>query len=86
LERDLTNVCKYLKEDAKRTEPGSFQWCAVTGQEAVAQTKTQEVPSEHQETLFHCEGEGALAQVAQRGCGLPPWRPSEAIWTRSGCR
>ena len=35
-----------------------------------APTETQEVPSEHQETLFHCEGDRALAQVAQRGGGV----------------
>ena len=28
--------------------------------------ETQEVPSEHHETLFHCDGGPALAQVAQR--------------------
>ena len=27
------NVCKNLMEGAKKTEPGSFQWCPVTGQE-----------------------------------------------------
>ena len=32
-----------------------------------AQTEMQEVPSEHRETLFYCEGDRALAQVAQRG-------------------
>ena len=30
----------------------------------------QEVPSEHQETLCYCEGDRALAQVAQRGSGV----------------
>ena len=44
-------------------EPGSFQWCPATGQEA--QIETVEVPSEHQETLFHREGERALPQAAQ---------------------
>ena len=33
-----------------------------------AQTKIQEVSSEHQETLFYCEGAWSLAQVAQVGC------------------
>lgn len=31
----------------------------------------QEVPAEHQETLFPCEGGQALAQVAQRGVAFP---------------
>lgn len=30
-----------------------------------AQTETQDVPSEHQETLFHCEGDRALEEVAR---------------------
>jgi len=28
------------------------------------------VPSEHEEELLHSEGDGALAQAAQRGCGV----------------
>lgn len=32
--------------------------------------ETQEVPSEDQKTFFCCEGEQALEQVAQRGCGV----------------
>jgi len=35
-----------------------------------AQPETQEVPSEHQKTVLNCEGQGALAQVAQGGCGV----------------
>lgn len=31
---------------------------------------TQEAPSKHQETFFHCEGDQALAQVAQGGDGF----------------
>jgi len=30
----------------------------------------QEVPPEHQETLFYSEGDWALVQVAQGGCGV----------------
>ena len=33
-----------------------------------AQTETQKVLSEHEETLFHCEGDQALTQIAQGGC------------------
>lgn len=33
-------------------------------------TETWEVPSEHQETFFHCEGDHALAQVAQTDGGV----------------
>jgi len=35
-----------------------------------AQTETQEVPSEHEEELLPSEGDGALAQAAQEGCGV----------------
>ena len=35
-----------------------------------AQTGTQEVPPEYEEKLHHCEGDWALAQAAQRGCGV----------------
>ncbi|KAK4829773.1 hypothetical protein QYF61_006572 [Mycteria americana] len=57
-------------EGVKRVEPGSFQWCPVTGPRQWAQPETQEVPSEHQETLFYCEGDRALAQVAQKSGGV----------------
>lgn len=32
--------------------------------------ETQEDPSECKEALFYCQGDGALAQVAWRGCGV----------------
>ena len=35
-----------------------------------AQTEAQEVPSEHEEELLHSEGDGALEQISQRGCGV----------------
>ena len=34
-----------------------------------AQTEAEEVPSEHEEEL-HSEGDGALEQAAQGGCGV----------------
>ena len=37
---------------------------------ASAQTEAQEVPSEHEEELLPSEGDGALAQAAQGGCGV----------------
>jgi len=35
-----------------------------------AQTEAEEVPAEHEEELLPSEGDGALAQAAQRGCGI----------------
>ena len=35
-----------------------------------AQTGTQAVPSEHEVKLLHFEGDWALEQAAQRGCGV----------------
>jgi len=35
-----------------------------------AQTEAEEAPSEHEEELLPSEGDGALAQAAQGGCGV----------------
>jgi len=35
-----------------------------------AQTEAQEVPSEYEEELLHSEGDGAVEQAAQAGCGV----------------
>ena len=35
-----------------------------------AQTEAQEVPSEHEEEPLPSEGDGALEQAAQGGCGV----------------
>lgn len=42
-------------------EPGCFLWYPATGPKAIAQTETQEAPSEHEETIFDYEGD-------QKGC------------------
>ena len=36
------------------------------------QTEAQEVPSAHEEELLPSEGDGALEQAAQGGCGVSP--------------
>lgn len=47
-------------------DPGSFQWCLVTGQEAMGiQSGGSLLVSEK----FYCEGNCVLAQVAQRVSG-----------------
>ena len=38
--------------------------------EQLTQTEAQEVLSEHEEELLPSEGDGALEQLAQRGCGV----------------
>jgi len=60
-----TNICRV---GVRRMGPSSFQWCPATGQ--WAQTEAQEVPSEHEEELLPSEGDGALGQAAQGGCGV----------------
>lgn len=60
---------------AKKTATGSFQWCLVTGQETVPETK--EVPSDCQKALFHWKGDWTLAQVAQSGCEISYPRDSQ---------
>jgi len=35
-----------------------------------AQTEAEEVSSEHEEELLHSEGDRALEETAQRGCGV----------------
>ena len=35
-----------------------------------AQTEAEEAPAEHEEELLHSEGDGALEQAAQGGCGV----------------
>jgi len=53
----------------RRTGPNSFQWCPVQDKGQRAQTEAEEVPSEHEEEL-PSEGDGALEQAAQGGCGV----------------
>jgi len=35
-----------------------------------AQTEAEEAPAKHEEELLYPEGDGALDQAAQRGCGF----------------
>jgi len=48
-----------LSSGAQRQDKG--QW---------AKTEAEEAPSEHEEELLPSEGDGALAQAAQGGCGV----------------
>ena len=49
--------------------PDHFQWCPATGQGAMG-TNCSTVPAEHEEELLYVEGDRALAQAAQGGCGV----------------
>ena len=55
-----------LRMGVRRMGPSSFQ--SKKGQ--WAQTEAQEVLSEHEEEFLHSEGDGALEQAAQGGCGV----------------
>ena len=59
--QDSTEKCRgqTLFSGAQRQDKG--QW---------AQTEAEEVPAEHEEELLPSEGDGALAQAAQGGCGV----------------
>jgi len=48
----------------------SFQWCPATAQGATGTTEAWEVASEHKEELLPSEGDRALEQAAQGGCGV----------------
>jgi len=47
-----------------------FSCAQQQGKGQRAQTEAEEVPAEHEEELFHSEGDRALDRVAQRGCGV----------------
>jgi len=59
------NICRV---GVRRMGPNSLQWCPSTGQRA--QTEAEEAPAEHEEELLRSEGDRALAQAAQGGCGV----------------
>ena len=66
--RDMcTNV---WKEDAVQMEPWSFSGAQWQDKRQVAQSRTQDVPSKHQEALFYFVGDWALVQAAQGGTGI----------------
>jgi len=58
-------VYKYLKGGSE--EDGARLFSVVPSDRTKGKSG-QEVPFEHQETLFYCEGGETLAQVAQRHC------------------
>lgn len=70
-------------------EPGCFLQCPVTGPKAIAQTETQQVPSDHQETIFHCEHDQEGCEVSihgdvQNSAGHGPRHPAAGDPVGSG--
>ena len=65
---------QYQKEGQKTlhlSAKGSQEtWYLLQDKWQRAQTEAEEVLSEHEEELLHSEGDGALAQAAQGGCGV----------------
>ena len=49
-------------------EPGSSHWYLGTGQEAITQTKTQEIPLKHTKKNLHYEGGHLQEQDVQSCC------------------
>ena len=49
---------------------GSGGWGQTLSSGQRAQTEAEEAPAEHEEELLPSEGDGALAQAAQGGCGV----------------
>lgn len=77
------NVLKCLKGCRAGQSQALLSVAERQEQRQCPQTEAQEAPSEHLKSLVHSEGDGALAQVAQRGCRVstPPafWRCLEVL-------
>ena len=54
----------------QRGQRQTLQWCAGLELEIMGTNWRHDVASEYQEVYLYCVGDGALARVAQRGCGF----------------
>jgi len=76
------------REDVKRTEPGPFQWCSVTGGEAMGTNWNTGGSVWTAVTLTLRVTEHWHMLLTERLCpgmlwSLYPWRHSKAVWTWS---
>lgn len=76
---DLLMYLNTCRESAKETEPGPVSGAQWQDQGQGAQTEARKVSSEHQEALFCCEGDRALADSAQRGYGVSILRDTQKL-------
>ena len=65
----LIYAYKYLKGGCQEDEARLFS-VVPSSKGKWAQTEAEEAPAEHEEELLPSEGDGALAQAAQGGCGV----------------
>jgi len=70
LKGDLISAYKYLQGGCQEDGAKIFSSAQRQDKGQWAQTEAEEVPSEHEEELLPSEGDGALEQVAQGGCGV----------------
>lgn len=65
---EISSVCTYTEEEgAARTEPDTFQWCLVWGQEPMGTKWNMGGNIWTPGTTFYCASGSVFAQVAQRG-------------------
>ena len=70
LRGDLINAYKHHNCGCQEDGARLFSSAQQQDKGQWAQTEAQEVPSEHEEGLLHFEGDEALEQAAQGGCGV----------------
>jgi len=70
LRGDFINAYECLKGGCQEDGARLFSGAQRQDKGQWAQTEAWKVPSEHEEELLHSEGDRALEQVAQRGCGV----------------
>ena len=70
LRGDLINAYKYRKDGCQEDGARLFSGAQRQDKGQWAQTEAQEIPAEHEEEFLHSEGDGALEQAAQGGCGV----------------